>query len=194
MGVGTFYRGQSGQGLIAEHQARAGAAEVEYLWADMTEAELRGLYAACHCLAQPYRGEGFCLPVVESMASGLAVIVTGYGPALDFCSSETAYLVPYQLVRFAQKRVGELETIDHPWLAEPDGDALTRLLRRAYEERAEGEAKGRAGRGVVLGDFSWGPTGVAGLKGVAGDPASVEVPAVPPATARTPPPPNAGAL
>jgi glycosyltransferase involved in cell wall biosynthesis/predicted Zn-dependent protease len=155
MGSGTFYRGQTAQALIAEHQARPGAPAVEYLGQELTAGELRGLYAACHCLAQPYRGEGFCLPAAEAMAAGLPVIVTGYGPALDFCTPETAYLLPYRLVRFAEKRAGDLETADHPWLAEPDADALRWLLRRVYADPGEAQARGRAARDFVLQHLTW---------------------------------------
>ena len=29
--------------------------------------QMAGLYRACDCAVQPYRGEGFCLPVAEAM-------------------------------------------------------------------------------------------------------------------------------
>jgi hypothetical protein len=65
------------------------------------------------------RGEGFGLPIAEAMACGLPVIVTGYGAALDFYNEDNAYLIPAQVVRLPSKVVGDLETIDFPWLAEP---------------------------------------------------------------------------
>jgi FkbM family methyltransferase len=155
LGGGTFYRGQTAGALVAAHRARPGTAEVEYLTQELTDAELRGLYAACQCGAQPYRGEGFCLPAAEALAAGLPVVVTGYGPALDFCSGESAYLVPYRLLRLAEPRVGGLETAGHPWLAEPDPDALVEALRRAYAHPEEARAKGRAGQAHVLAHLTW---------------------------------------
>ena len=62
--------------------------------ATLSEAEMAGLYSACDCLVHPFRGEGFGLPVVEAMACGLPVIVTGAGPALDYATDETAFLIP----------------------------------------------------------------------------------------------------
>ena len=52
------------------------------------------LYRSCDVLVHPYRGEGFGLPIAEAMASGLPVIVTGYGACLDFCDEDNALLVP----------------------------------------------------------------------------------------------------
>src|SRR5262249_39607316 len=124
MGVGTFYRDQTAQAPIAGMQASSDGPEVEYLSETLTEDELAGLYAACDCLVHPYRGEGFGLPIAEAMASALPVIVTGRGAALDFCSEETAYLLPAHLARFAEKRLGELETVDFPFFWEPERDAL----------------------------------------------------------------------
>src|SRR5262249_51475043 len=90
MGVGSFYRGQTAEQHIAALAARPGAPVIEYLNQPLSEAEMAGLYTACHCLVHPYRGEGFGLPIAEAMAAGLPVIVTGYGAALDFSSDATA--------------------------------------------------------------------------------------------------------
>ena len=86
MGVGTFYRGQNATALIAQLRATPAAPEVEYLADELSEEEMAGLYRACDCVVQPYRGEGFCLPVAEAMACARPVIVTGFGPSLDYCS------------------------------------------------------------------------------------------------------------
>ena len=43
---------------------------------EMTEEEIADLYAMADCYVSPYKGEGFNLPVLEAMASGLPVIVT----------------------------------------------------------------------------------------------------------------------
>src|SRR5262249_8571817 len=99
MGVGTFYRGQTAQELIARHREQAGAAEVEYLDRTLTAEELAGLYAGCDCLVAPYRGEGFALPIAEAMASGRPVVVTGLGAALDYCDDSNAFLLPARVVR-----------------------------------------------------------------------------------------------
>ncbi len=52
---------------------------------ELSDDELAALYRACDVLVHPYRGEGFAMPVLEAMACGLPVIVTGGGPTDEFC-------------------------------------------------------------------------------------------------------------
>lgn len=155
MGGQSFYQGQTAQQLIADCQAKPNAPEIEYIERTLSEQELAGLYAACHCLVHPYRGEGFGLPIAEAMASGLPVIVTNHGAALDFCGPENAYLIPAREQRLPERRIGDLETVDYPWLAEPDRATLKQLMRHVVEHPAEAQAKGRAGREVIAARFTW---------------------------------------
>ncbi|HEY64311.1 MAG TPA: glycosyltransferase [Caldilineae bacterium] len=155
MGGSSFYKGQTAQDLITKCQAMPNAPEIEYIDRTLSDEELVGLYTACDCLVHPYRGEGFGLPIAEAMACGLPVIVTGYGAALDFCTEETAYLVPAREVRLPQKRVGDLETVDYPWWADPDREALKRLMQHVVANPDEAKAKGQAARAHIRAHFTW---------------------------------------
>jgi glycosyltransferase involved in cell wall biosynthesis len=155
MGGGSFYRGMTAERQIAELQAKAGAPEIEYLTRNLNTQEIAGLYAACDCLVHPFRGEGFGLPITEAMASGRAVIVTGYGPTLDYCSDTAAYLIPAREVHFPEKRIGDEPTVDYPWLAEPDRDALQTFMCRVFENPQEARAKGQAAREHINANFTW---------------------------------------
>lgn len=155
MGAGSFYEGQTAQGLIERLRQTPGAPAVEYISRTLSEEELGALYRSCTCLVHPYRGEGFCLPILEAMAHGLAVIVTGYGPSRDYCDHETAYLLPYRLTTFPDKRVGDVATVGYPWLAEPDADALRYLLRRVADRPDEVRAKGAKARAHVAENWTW---------------------------------------
>ncbi|MCX6136429.1 MAG: glycosyltransferase, partial [Ignavibacteriales bacterium] len=155
MGGNSFYKGQTAREVIEDLQSRPGAPEIEYIEQSLSEMEMAGLYAACDCLVHPYRGEGFGLPIAEAMASGLPVIITGYGAALDFCSTANAYLLPSQKVRFDEKKVGELETVNFPWLAEPDSNSLQKILKHVMEFPEEAKAKGSAARSQIELNFSW---------------------------------------
>jgi glycosyltransferase involved in cell wall biosynthesis/tetratricopeptide (TPR) repeat protein len=158
MGVGTFYRGQTAETCIAQLRTTPGKPEIEYLGGELSEEELTGLYTACDCLVHPYRGEGFGLPLVEAMATGLPVIVTGMGAALDFCDDANAYLLPARPAQCPEKRVGDAETVDYPWLAEPDREALRAILRHVVAHPDEARAKGAAGRAAVLARHTWDKT------------------------------------
>jgi glycosyltransferase involved in cell wall biosynthesis/Tfp pilus assembly protein PilF len=161
MGRSTFYRGQTADQQIAALRAQPGAPEILYLEQPLSEEELAGLYTACDCLVHPFRGEGFGLPMVEAMASGLPVIATAYGPALEFCNEESAYLLPARVQHFAEKRIGHWETVDYPWLAEPDREALKRLLAQIVANPREARQKGAAASAHVRQHFTWDHTAVA---------------------------------
>jgi glycosyltransferase involved in cell wall biosynthesis/Flp pilus assembly protein TadD len=155
MGAGSFYQGQTAEQAIAAFRARPDAPEVEYIDRLLSAQELAGLYAACDCLAHPYRGEGFGLPIAEAMACGLPVIVTGLGAALDFCDANTAFLVAAREVRLAKKRVGTLETVDFPRLAEPAPASLEQSLRYVFEHPEVARARGHAAAEHIRSHFTW---------------------------------------
>src|SRR5262249_46081164 len=153
MGSKSFYRGQTAEKQVADLCERG--YPIDYIDRSLSEPELVGLYAACDCLVQPFRGEGFALPVVEAMACGLPVIATGAGPMLDYASDETAYLIPVRRGNFAECRVGDLETIGRPWLWEPDVDALAELLKRVAADPASARGKGAAASAWIREHFTW---------------------------------------
>ena len=155
MGTASFYSGQTAGELIARFQADPRNPNLEYLSDDLPDDRMASLYAACDCLVAPYRGEGFGLPIAEAMACGLPVVVTGYGAALDFCDEANAYLLPACEVYFPSRRVGELGTVDYPWLAEPDVEALADTLRRVADDRAAARQLGSGGRQRVLERLTW---------------------------------------
>jgi glycosyltransferase involved in cell wall biosynthesis/tetratricopeptide (TPR) repeat protein len=158
MGVGTFYCGQTAEAQIAQLRNTPGMPKIEYINRELSNKELAGLYTACDCLVHPYRGEGFGLPILEAMAAGLPVIVTGMGAALDFCTDGTAYLLPARPAQYPEKRVGNLETVDYPWLAEPDRAALSAALKHVVAHAEEARTKGAAGRAAVLALHTWDKT------------------------------------
>jgi glycosyltransferase involved in cell wall biosynthesis/tetratricopeptide (TPR) repeat protein len=155
MGTQSYYRGETAQDRVRAFQAAAGTPEVEYLDADLAAEELAGLYTACDCLVHPYRAEGYGLPVAEALASGLPVIVTGYGAAADFCDDRVGYLVPSRLAYLASGTAHGLPLAARGWLAEPDADALAGLLRHAAAHPEEARAKGRAGRARAEENLTW---------------------------------------
>ena len=85
-GSDGVYRGADRSAI----HAAAEAGSVVHLDADLADAEMAALYRACDVLVHPYRGEGFAMPVLEAMASGLPVIHTGGGPTDEFCPPQAA--------------------------------------------------------------------------------------------------------
>ena len=154
-GTNTFYRGQDASALIAAARALPGGPEIVYMTQDLDEADMPGLYAACDCLVHPYRGEGYGLPIAEAMACGKPTVVTAFGAALDFANEGNCYLVPATRTALPERRIGDMETVDQPYWAEPDVDALAAALRRVYEDRAAARAVGARAAADIAERHTW---------------------------------------
>jgi glycosyltransferase involved in cell wall biosynthesis len=154
MGTRSFYLGQTAGAAVAALRDRG--YPVEYREEPLPPGELARLYAACDAAVQPYRGEGFALPVAEAMACGLPVIVTGAGPVLDYATDETAYLVPARRLDLPESRVGDIETAGRPWVWEPDLDALVDAMKRVASDPAAARSRGEAAARRVRDGFTWG--------------------------------------
>ncbi len=154
-GVGSFYRNQTYDRFIRELQRQPGAPEIEYLVDELTAERLRDLYHACDCLVHPYRGEGFGLPIAEAMACGLPVLVPEEGGASDFCTSETAVLLPARRVSIPVTYARGLDAVAKPWWMEVEVDALRVRMREMYEHPERFAAVAERGSAAIRERFTW---------------------------------------
>jgi glycosyltransferase involved in cell wall biosynthesis len=152
-GAGHVYKGSTMDDQLRAVVEDPLSAEVELIDDELTEDQVAMLYRSCDVLVHPYRGEGFGLPIAEAMASGLPVVVTGYGACLDFCDEDNALFVPYAITSFEMADVGP-SSIGY-WWAEPDADALSETLRRVVVHPEVLDGLGAAGRQRIVKDFTW---------------------------------------
>jgi glycosyltransferase involved in cell wall biosynthesis len=106
-----------------------------HLDADLATTRWRRSIRACDVLVHPYRGEGFAMPVLEAMASGLPVIHTAGGPTDEFCPPQAGWRIRARREALPGGRVDRFETAGEPWMLEPDVAHLAALLRDAAEGR-----------------------------------------------------------
>ena len=153
MGQNSFYLNQGAGNAIRQLQSDPEAPEVLYLTDTLNEQQMPGLFTACSCLAHPYRGEGFGLPVLEAMACGVPVMVTAGGATDDFCSADAAYLIPsrpHGVSSTETRLVGGLG-----WVLEADGEELVKLLRHVYEHPEEARHKAQRALATARSAYSW---------------------------------------
>jgi glycosyltransferase involved in cell wall biosynthesis len=152
-GANSHYRGSSLDAQIKQLASNPKAPAIEFIDQDLSDAEIAALYRSCHALAHPYRGEGFGMPIVEAMASGLPVIVTGYGACLDFCDEETAFLIPATEVPFSAPDLPP-SSIGY-WWAEPDRAELGRILRHVVANPDAARTLGQKARQRIVERWQW---------------------------------------
>ncbi len=132
--------------------------DVQIIADDLSPEEVAMLYRGSDCFVLPSRGEAIGLPYLESMASGLPVIATGWGGHITFLGPQSGYLLPYRLVPAHPVWYTDLYQPDQLW-AEADVGALQNVMRRVYLQRDEAKRKGQHGRQVAEG-WNWRRTGV----------------------------------
>ena len=136
-------------------RALADAGALVHLDADLSDEEMAALYRACDVLVHPYRGEGFAMPVLEAMASGLPVIHTAGGPTDEFCPPQAGWRIRSRREALPGGRVDRFETAGEPWMLEPDVAHLAELLRTAADAGTEERRRrGALGRSAAL-HFGW---------------------------------------
>ena len=158
-GGGGVYRLESeGSRFVQAAHMNSTGPEVEYLTANMEQSELAGLYTATDLLVQPFRGEGFGMPISEMMASGGCVMVPDYGAAIDFVTPDAGYLVPSRETELPQNDAGDgkqsVPLVANAFVGIVDLQALKRMMRHAVTHPDEVKAKGLRAREEMR-HWSW---------------------------------------
>lgn len=125
--------------------------EIVHVDEDLDVAAMRQLYASASCLVHPARAEGFALPVAEAMLAGVPVIASNYSGHTDFCTDDTALLVPCRAEPSRSPFV-----VERAEWGEPDEQSLRRAMRYAFENIDEPAIRARVSNAAAhVGTFSW---------------------------------------
>jgi glycosyltransferase involved in cell wall biosynthesis len=116
---------------------------------------LAALYRNCHAFVLPTRAEGWGLPILEAMASGLPTIATHYSAQQDYLNERNGFPV----------RVAAMIPVHDPFFygagetlgdwAEPDWDHLSASMRFVFENRAAARERGKRARHDAVTLWSW---------------------------------------
>jgi len=147
-GADGVYAGGNREPFL-EHVASGRLPTVEFHNQDVTTDELAALYRSCDVLVHPYRGEGFGMPVLEAMASGLPAIVTAGGPTDEFCPPDAGWRIRSTRTAMPLELLGPFTPVRTPWMLEPDLDHLVELLLEVATNPAEIRARGTQARAVA---------------------------------------------
>ena len=132
-------------------QANADYPAVHIIEQDLSNEALKALYQQCDIMVCPSRAEGFGLPMAEAMLSNMPVITTGWGGQLDFCNTQTAWLIDYDFVPARS----HFPVFDSVW-AEPRVEHLTELLQTSYHSTPEQrQSKVTQAQALLARDFQW---------------------------------------
>jgi glycosyltransferase involved in cell wall biosynthesis len=150
-GASTFYQPQSMRTAILAAREFSGNPAILYFEQDWTPSQLASLYASCHCLVAPYRGEGFGLPVLEALACGVPPIIPRNGPTDDFVDADSGYLLPSRFV----PAEGVTNLCGPATELAVTLEDLRAAMRQAYSDRQKTGQLGLAGSRRVRREFTW---------------------------------------
>ena len=150
---GRFHLGE----LVERFRRTPGTPPLLLVDRDLTRAQLASLYTACDVLVHPYRGEGFCLPVLEARACGLPVLATAGGATDPLMAGIDDQRIP------SLRRDVELPGahVSQPWILEPSADDAAALLVTTLQELPQRQAAAVRFAAAVRAAYTWDAAAVA---------------------------------
>lgn len=102
--------------------------------------QMNKLFSEVDCFVFPSRGEGFGLPPLEAMATGLPTIVADNTGMSEYCDPDYCYPVPTAFMTPALRFPKDWGDVGN-W-CEPDYDMLKRQMLFVYEHQDQAKRKG----------------------------------------------------
>ncbi len=92
------------------------APEVVLVMDNLTDEQVAQLYASMDIYVNPSRGEGFCMPLVQAMSSGVTPVSNGFSAPADYITQyQNGFLVDYTLEPAVQMHRNPWYRFDQEW-------------------------------------------------------------------------------
>ncbi|VXD11120.1 Glycosyl transferases group 1: TPR repeat protein [Planktothrix serta PCC 8927] len=125
------------------------SSRLRYIGNNLSSLEMAQLYQAADAYVSPYSAEGFNLPVLEAIATGVPVICTDGGPTDDFTNETLVYKIRSTFEEIT------LKTGETRFFLEPDQDHLLELMETVIEKGNLYQTLQKIGPNFVAQKFTW---------------------------------------
>ncbi len=133
---------------LTPEERKACLSRVQYIGGLGSFDRVAGLFRAADAYVTPYRAEGFNLPALEAVASGLPLICTEGGPTNEFTTPDFACRIPARLVPEGWRDPEEL-------VLEPSLDGLSQAMMDVIENASFRERARVLGPAFVRNAWTW---------------------------------------
>jgi glycosyltransferase involved in cell wall biosynthesis len=124
---------------------------------DIEDYKMPSLYTMADCFVLPTRGEGWGLPLFESLACGVPVITTGYGAPFETLKDSKGNPLPgVHFVSYSESEASDpyVYMEGKKW-AEPNMIEFSKEMRYSFLHRREEKAKALETSKIIRKKFSW---------------------------------------
>jgi glycosyltransferase involved in cell wall biosynthesis/plasmid stabilization system protein ParE len=136
---------------------RSDVPHVVVITSNLEETEVAALYRSADAFVLPTRGEGWGLPVMQAMASGLPAIATNYSGQVDFMVPGTALPIRVRhLEPVPFRTVGVVDADERMQWAVPDEEHLVGLLKWTFAHPDDAQAIGEKAARHIAATYSEG--------------------------------------
>lgn len=115
---------------------------------------IENFFKKIDCFVYPTRGEGFGLPPLEAMATGVPAITTDWSGPAEYNNNEIGWMLNYSMIK-AKSFTEIVYKEDCGEWAEPNVDQLIEMMRYCYENRNEVKEKGLLAAQSVKDNWLW---------------------------------------
>ncbi|VXD19935.1 glycosyltransferase family 4 protein [Planktothrix paucivesiculata] len=143
------YLKQATQDTLNETEIQRISSRMVYIGKNLSSREMAQLYQAADAYVSPYAAEGFNLPVLEAIASGIPVICTDGGPTDDFTDDTLVYKIRSKFEQIT------LNTGETRFFLEPDQEHLLQLMEMVIQKETLYQSLQTIGPDFVSKKFTW---------------------------------------